>query len=334
MSLRCPRISVFLPAYNAEQTVVRAARSILDGTFHDIELIVVDDGSTDGSAASVEAINDSRVRLIRIDHAGVAEASNVAIAAARAPIVARMDADDFSYTERLARQFSVMEDSGVDIVGCGVRIVDERGDAVESMRRYEAWLNALTTPEEIAAMRFVESPIVHPTAMARREVWEIGFRDGPFPEDYDFWLRALENGFRAAKTHEVLFEWVDHSGRLTRTDLCYTPEAFDRCRRDALLRGPLKGVREVDVWGAGQTGKPWLRWLSDNKINVRRLIEVSPKKIGERIHGVIAESPESLVQPDRVPLVVAVGAAGAREEITDFLRPRGYTIGGDVWFVA
>ena len=70
-------------------------------------------------------------------------------------------------------------------------ITDALGQAVTSLQRYEQWSNALTEPARIVAMRFVELPIVNPTLMAKREVFELGYREGAWPEDYDLCLRAL-----------------------------------------------------------------------------------------------------------------------------------------------
>ena len=244
-----------------------------------------------------------------------------------------MDADDVSHPARLERQLSLLHDSGADMVGCQVRIVDALGQAVGSMRRYEQWSNSLIEPSRIAAMRFVELPIVNPTLMTRREVFELGFRDGPWPEDYDLCLRALGQGRTAAKVPEVLFDWIDSGDRLTRTDARYSPEAFDRCRKIHLLDGPLSGKTTFDLWGAGQTGKPWLRWLQSEGFTVRHAVEVSPKKIGTRIHGVPVIADTALPLPDGTPLIIAVGAAGARELIEADLVKTGYLPGKDAWFV-
>ena len=106
------------------------------------------------------------------------------------------------------------------------------------------------------------------------------------------------------------------------------------CRRHYLLHGRLRRLSAVDLWGAGQTGKPWLRWLQQQGIVVRRVYDVSHRKIGNRIHGVLVCSTEDLVPPDGTPLLIAVGADGARTLIRPFITERGYLPGSDAWFVA
>ncbi len=314
-----------MPVYNAAATIDRAARSILDGDWQDLELIIVDDGSD-------EPVVEPRARVIRTPHRGIVSALNAGIAEARAPVIARMDADDYAHPTRLTQQMPMLDEA--DIVGCAVNIVGPRRQAVESMRRYERWINENLDAERIAAMRFVESPLVHPTVLAKREVFELGYREGPFPEDYDLWLRAMAAGFKVVKAADRLLDWTEDATRLTRTDARYSPEAFDRCRREHLLAGPLANVEAVDLWGAGQTGKPWLRWLIDASRTVRRAIDIDPRKIGKRIHGVMVEHPDDLPAADGTPIVIAVGAEGARPLIEPHVLDRGYVLGRDAWFVA
>ena len=331
--MTAPLISVVLPVRNAAKTVERAARSILQSSFKEIELVVIDDGSTDGSSDIIRKISDSRLRLFQQGKEGICAAANRGTAEAHASIIARMDADDFSHPRRLEKQFELLHRNNFDIVGCQVKIIDIHGKAVETMHRYESWSNSLTEPDQIAAMRFVELPIINPTLMARRKVFELSYRPGDWPEDYDLCLRALGKELRAAKVKEVLLDWIDSSNRLTRKDARYSPEAFDRCRRTHLIEGPLKGAKEVDLWGAGKAGKPWLRWLKDKGFKVRHIIEVSPKKIGTKIHGVPVICSNDLSAPKEAPLIIAVGAAGARELIEAELIKKGYNPGKNAWFV-
>ena len=329
-----PPLSIVLPAWNAAATIERAIRSVLASTFADFELLVIDDGSSDGTCEIVESINDPRLRLIRQEHLGVAATANRGTAEAQAPFIARMDADDYCHPQRFEQQLALVDSENLDGAGGLVRIVDANGEPVPTMQRYEEWVNDNRTPEAIAAWRFVESPLVNPTVLAKREVFELGYRAGDFPEDYDLWLRAIGKGYRFAKVPEVIHDWTDGPTRLTRSNPAYSEEAFNHSRLEHLLAGPLHGVDTIDVWGAGATGKPWLRWLQAASLRIRHLVEVSPKKIGEKIHGVRVRAPEDLPPADGTPLIVAVGAPGARELILAALMPLGYKAGDDAWFVA
>ena len=161
--MNTPLVSVVMPVFNAIDTVERAARSILAQTLQDIELIVVDDGSTDGSGEIIERIGDPRTRIIRTPHLGVASAANTGTKLARAGLIARMDADDYAYPERIRLQLEFLESSGHDVVGCHVRILDDGGMVVPSLRRYQSWVNEETeSSQQIHALRFVEFPLGQP----------------------------------------------------------------------------------------------------------------------------------------------------------------------------
>ena len=329
-----PLISVVIPAYNAAGTIRRSVESILEGTYERLEVIVVDDGSPAAIVESLKPVTDPRIRIIRQSHAGVAAAMNRGVAAATGPLIARMDADDFSHPDRLRLQLEHLRANELAIVSGKVRIIDAAGRPVESMQRYERWANSCLVHEEIMAYRFVESPLVNPTVLALAEVFQLKCREGAFPEDYDLWLRALQAGYRAGKVSDTILDWIDGPTRLTRSDDRYSFAAFDRCRREHLLEGPLRDRHTCNLWGAGETGKQWLRWLLESNFRVDFVVDVSPRKIGKKIHGVEVIAHDTLPAGRDTPMLIAVGAKGAREKIEPVLKERNYEPGRNAWFVA
>jgi glycosyltransferase involved in cell wall biosynthesis len=235
-----PSISVILPVYNAADTLPACLESLLRQTLTEHEVIAVDDGSCDRSAAILSrfAEQDSRVRVIRTPHRGIVASLNHAIAEARAPFLARMDADDQAFPERFDVQIAWLQrHPHVGLIGSRV----EFGGDPRSQRGYRTyvdWTNSLVTEAEISMNRFVESPFAHPSVMFRRELPERfgAYRDGPFPEDYECWLRWLDAGVRMAKCPEVLLRWNDPPERLSRTDPRYDIRAFYACKAEYLAR--------------------------------------------------------------------------------------------------
>jgi len=316
-----PRVSVLLPVRDAEDTLVECLDSLAEQSLVDHEVVVVNDGSRDSSAEILESRSaaDPRIRALHTRPLGLVPALNRCLEEATGPVVARMDADDVAHPARLERQVErLAEDPATGVVACAVELVSAPGVAPSGgMRRYVEWSNGLLDHDAMFRDRFVEAPLVHPSAAMRRETLTAlgGWRDIDGPEDYDLWLRAFEAGHRFAKLGDVLLRWRDRPGRLTRADPRYSPGRFLALKVAALCRGPLVPGRGAVVWGAGPVGKSWARALQAAGHPVAAFVEVDPDKIGERIHGApVVGVPGA--GGLRGPLhLAAVGQPGARERI-------------------
>jgi glycosyltransferase involved in cell wall biosynthesis len=334
-----PRVSVVLPVFNAVATVVRAIESIRAQTWGDWELVVVDDGSTDGTREMVRTLarEEARMRVIEWEHAGVVAAANAGIAAARGDLIARMDADDESHPERLAEQVALLErEVAVGVAGC---LVEFGGDRVAraGYALHVDWLNALVTPEEIARARFMEQPVANPSVLWRRELAERHgvFRDGDFPEDYELWLRWLDAGVRIAKVPRVLLTWQDAPTRISRTDARYAPEAFFRTKAEWIARELARSGngRAVWVWGAGRHTRKRAAYLETWGVRIAGYVDVDVKKTGRGIGGTGAPviGVEALPAPGEIVVLSYVTTRGAREYNRARLVERGYAEGRDFW---
>jgi glycosyltransferase involved in cell wall biosynthesis len=345
-ALSAPRVSILLPVRDAQATLARAVESCLAQTFGDFELIAVDDCSRDGSRALLESFArlDARVRVRATEPpGGLVPALQLACQEARGELLARMDADDFSHPERFAEQVRLMDARpDVAVCGCGIRIVgsveDANSEPADGFRRYEAWINALTEPDAIAAERFAESPLVHPTALIRREALEAvgGYRDSVWAEDYDLWLRMLERGFKLAKVPRILFDWSDGPRRLTRTASRYSQRLFLQAKAHYLARMPAVRERGVMISGAGPIGKRLAEFLRAEGVRVEAFLDIGPRRVGQRIGGVPVLSAEKAPRPDpSVPLqLIATGRGGRGEEVARMFEAQGFQRGIDLFRAA
>ena len=305
-----------------------ALGSLRTQSLEDFEVIAVDDGSLDRSLALLEtaARDDARLRVARTPAKGLVSALNHAQALARAPLLARLDADDIARPERLQVQAERLErDREVDILGSRVQLLSDPGLSNPGMRAYVAWQNELLDHAAISADLYVESPLVHPSVMLRAGLLSAlgGYRDTGGPEDYDLWLRAHAHGARFAKCPETLLDWRDRKGRLTRRDPRYAPERFHEAKRAALCRGPLAAPRRVVVWGAGRIGKGWARSLAAAGHALEAFVEVDPRKLGQRIHGAPVVDVAGASRFPSALHLLAVGQPGARTRIRAEARALG-----------
>ncbi|MBX3274147.1 MAG: glycosyltransferase [Sandaracinaceae bacterium] len=317
-----PDVSVLLPFRDAEATLAEAMASILAEREVALELVAVDDGSCDASAAIARSFGDPRVRVLSGDGAGIARALERARTAARGRFLARMDADDRSLPGRLGAQLAALEASPrLGAVGCRVRAFpDERvGDG---LRAYVEWQNSLTTPADHRRQRFVEATLCHPSVTLRREAVEAvgGWRDELWPEDYALWLRLHARGWALAKVPEALFEWRHSEGRATFTDPRYAAARVLALRARFLARAI--GEAPLTIWGAGKTGRRLARALEAHGVRAQRFVDIDPAKIGRTARGAPIVGPEAVAKGGGA-LVVAVGARGARAIVRARLRALG-----------
>jgi glycosyltransferase involved in cell wall biosynthesis len=184
-----PRISVLIGCWNNAETLPRAIDSIRNQTIRDLELIVVDDGSTDETPEVVRAVSDPRVRYLPLEHMGISRSLNRGLREAAAPVVAVQDADDWSLPTRLERQLAVLDTwPAVAVVGCRMREVGPGGD---ELRPRTAFASGNVNR---ALMRF--NPIPSSCAAFRRAaVLEVGGYDPRYryAMDHDLWLRLAEH---------------------------------------------------------------------------------------------------------------------------------------------
>jgi glycosyltransferase involved in cell wall biosynthesis len=195
-----PAVSVVLAVYNGEPWLDEALSSILTQSLLDLELIVVDDGSTDGTADRLNAIRDARLVVRRQARAGQTAALNHGLRLTRAPLVARMDADDVALPERLARQADFLAaQPAVGLLGTAAHEIDPSG----------AIVNTLAPPHDDRAIRRAllrMNPFVHSSVMFRRALIDtVGSYDESFAvaQDYDLWLR-MSRATRLANLPEAL----------------------------------------------------------------------------------------------------------------------------------
>jgi len=213
------KISVLMSAYNETTSQVDAAiASIVNQTETDFEfLIVLDNPDNQVLAAAIEnwAQRDARIKLIKNpQNLGLAASLNRGLAAASAPYIARMDADDIAQPTRFAVQLTLMQAQQLAALSTNAEFIDEQGQVVG----VHDWIPE--QPEQLAQLLPFGSNLIHPSMMLDRQVLVdlAGYRALPTAEDYDLWLRMLKHGDRIGATNERLMQYRLRGNSMTQGD--------------------------------------------------------------------------------------------------------------------
>lgn len=227
-----PTVSVLMPVFNAACFLPDAIESILVQTFDHFELIIIDDGSTDGSLDVVKKFDDSRIRLISLEkNGGVIAALNLGLQLARGAYLARMDADDIAFPLRLEKQIDFFEDN--PDVGCLGTNFQWLGEPFE-----KSWVQYYDA-ENIKISLLFGCGLCHPTVMLRMD--EIRRHHLTYPtiyphaEDYGFWVE-LSRYMQIANLPEPLLYYRRHEGQVSNTKSIIQCKSMDDIQRKQLQR--------------------------------------------------------------------------------------------------
>lgn len=322
-------ISVILPVLNAEKFISAAIHSILSQTSCAFELLVVDNGSTDGTWNKIQlhAQKDKRIRILQEPRRGIAYALNTGLIEAKGTYIARMDADDISFPERLHAQATFLDQNPETGLVSG--LVKFIGDETKS-KGFNEFVNQLNAWKDEVSMytyRFVETPVAHPSVMFRKSLIE---KWGPYteqeePEDYELWLRWFSHGVRIHKLNQYVLQWTDLPNRLSRTNKNYNNEAFTRVRSRYLAEWLQinKPNKPIYVWGGGKRANQKIKKLQElMNIQISGIIdtkEVQGKNI-PHIHYT------SVPPAGTIFILSFVSNRGKYLEIEDFLLNKGYKV--------
>lgn len=211
-----PIISVVIPIYNAEKYLDEAIQSILNQTYKNFEIIIINDGSTDKSLEIIEKYQnqDERIIVISRENKGLIYSLNEGIEKSRGKYIARMDADDISLPKRFERQIEIMEKENIDICGCHYFMINELGNYIDSAvvpLKPESFLNYLC----------ITTPVAHPSVMIKRDFFiqhhiKYGQTEYKNAEDYSLWIEFWNKKAKFGNVDEFLFKYRDFEESLSK----------------------------------------------------------------------------------------------------------------------
>ena len=331
-----PAVSIILPYRNASKTIFRCIDSIQSQTLENWELIAINDQSTDTTEKKIRNLinDDSRVKYYSTSKPGIVSALNLGVERANSDLLARMDSDDAMHPLRLEKQVDFLrKHPKVGVIAAKVCYKINKGEPFgKGFEEYVKWSNSVLEEHKISLYRFEESPIVHPSVVFRKMLFKTygGYRNGPFPEDYELWLRWQSRGVRICKLKDVLLDWYDGKKRASRIETRYSKPCFQLAKAKYLkawLDEHKHHQKKLICWGAGKVAKAQIRILIKNNILVEGIYEVDPRKIGKHFLGIpILDVKDFNLQITEFILVLT-GSRNAKDKIKHFLEVKNLVYG-------
>lgn len=222
-----PTISVILPVYNAENYIADAITSILNQSFTNFELIVINDGSTDKSESIVLQFKDKRIKYFSRENKGLVATLNEAIAKSASDIIARHDADDASDPRRLEVQFELIKKGNI-LVGSSIKTMDQAGKIINTHR-------VLSGDTTLKQELLIRSPFAHGSVMFLKEAFykagQYDQNDWP-AEDYGLWLRMAQFG-TIDNAYEALYHYRENESGISSQNTTLQTEKSESIRARA-----------------------------------------------------------------------------------------------------
>ena len=321
-----PLVSIVTPFKNTAAFLDEMLTSVLNQTYQNWELLIVDDHSTDNSFDLVNsyAANDSRIKLFTNPHSGIITALREAYLRSTGVFITRMDSDDMMSSNKLESMVSDLNNSGTGNVALGLVKYFSANGIGEGFKNYENWLNDLTRLGENYQDLYKECVIPSPCWMVYREDFEMvgGFESDQYPEDYDLVFRFFQNGLKCIPSQKVLHHWRDYSTRASRTDKNYADNTFMDLKLAYFLKLHRIEAKPLVVWGAGAKGKTIAKVLSDNDVPFHWVCD-NPKKIGKEIYGKIMLGFHVIDELENAQNIITVANQNAQKQIKQFFDKRG-----------
>lgn len=249
--MKNPTVSIIVPVYNVKDYLPKCLDSLISQTLKDIEIVAIDDGSTDGSSSILDsyALKDERIRVIHVQNGGLARSRNIGLDNAKGVFIGFVDSDDYVDSQMFSTMVDVAEQHKVDCVQCGLNVVNDQGELLEAVDLKDAKDYAL--PESVVAlMRQEIIPSVCVKVFRRASILNARFCESwrQFAEDFRFTAEFLLNGGKVSIIPNVLYHYYSRGDSITHKaiseDVLHGLFVFDLLKKSPHLP---KDVKEIIV---------------------------------------------------------------------------------------
>jgi len=295
-----------MPARDAQKYIAECIESILAQSYFNWELIVVDDGSTDQTAKIISdySVSDDRIRLFCQPALGIIPALRLAYEQSSGSLITRMDSDDIMSSEKIEKLTDLLIQHGKGHVATGLVEYFSESGLGDGYRKYETWLNELTSTRKNYTEIYKECCIASPCWMLWREDLDacMAFRPDSYPEDYDLVFRFYENNLKVVAADDILHRWRDHDVRSSKTVGHYKENSFLDLKVNYFIKIDYKYQKNLVLWGAGKKAKKVARLLSARKIDFIWVCN-NVQKIGQMIYETVLQDVKDFNFSDKQVIV-------------------------------
>lgn len=331
------KVSILIPVRNGDPFLQECLDSILNQTYSDWELIIINDHSTDNTAAMLKEYceKDSRITICANQGKGIIAALQLGYSKSRGDLITRMDADDIMKVDKISLMVKKLQEKGKGFVAVGLVEYFAENGIGDGYFYYQEWLNKLTVNETNFDEIYKECVVPSPSWMMFKEDFEkIGrFDSTVYPEDYELAFRMMKHQLKIASIPQVIHSWRDYSTRTSRTDEHYSDNFFLPVKMTYFFELHRDSARELTLWGAGKKGKELAAFLIEQNQDFSWVTN-NPNKIGKDIYGKKLESEKRLLKKIGPQILIAIRNKEAQKEIKKALDSMNQTPNTDYFFLS
>ncbi|WP_282122221.1 glycosyltransferase family 2 protein [Algibacter mikhailovii] len=321
--MQTPLVSILIPFKNTEHYLTECLNSIMNQTYLNWELIIVDDASSDNSFDIVSAFAkaDNRIKLLKNAGSGIINALQLAFKHSSGELITRMDSDDIMRTNKIQVLVDKLLVHGKKHIALGLVNYFSKDGIKAGYKSYELWLNALTEKGLNYSEIYKECVIPSPCWMIHRTDFIAcdAFEPNRYPEDYDLAFRFYKQGYRCIPCDAVIHDWRDYNTRTSRTHEHYVENHFLELKLHYFLELDYQSNKVLVVWGAGKKGKKVAKLLIEKNIPFEWICD-NPKKIGKDIYGTTLKAFNLLESFTDTQSIITVANKEAQSEILDYVN--------------
>ncbi len=322
-SMSLPLVSIIMPVKNAMPFLNECLLSIINQTYINWELIAVNDNSTDTSFELLNffAQKDKRIKPLNNKKEGIIEALKTGYAISKGDFITRMDADDIMTPDKIEVLANKLLQNGKGHIAVGAVKYFSETTLGNGYKKYEQWLNYLTSNGNNFSELYKEFVIPSPSWMVYRTDFEKcgAFNSDFYPEDYDLCYRFYQNNLKCIPCKKQIHLWRDYGNRTSRTHKNYADNKFSAIKVHYFKLLSLNLNRKLILWGAGRRGKEIAKLLLELKVEFEWACN-NKNKIGHTIYGKTLLSTKNIWINENPQIIITVANQTEQQNIKATLK--------------